>query len=331
MRKNLWTRRKFMAVGTGAAAIGTAPKSVFGAVKYAATPLDDLFPGFEHMRIETPSGCIFARVGGKGSPLLLLHGYPEDHMMWHQVVPLLANHFSLVLADLPGYGQSDIPETDADHTPYTKRVMANSMVSVMEKLGYAKFSLAGHDRGGRVAYRLAFDHPDRLERVAVLDILPTYDYWTNLTRISALRIYHWMFLAQPYPVPERLITADSDSYFGPMLESSLDQSVLNHYLETLRDPLRVKALCEDYRAGAYLDFEHDKTDFEQKRKISVPLHVLWGTRGIASATASPVEDWKRWATTVTGVAVEAGHFMAEENPKATGTALLDFFMGNGRG
>lgn len=289
--------------------------------------LADLFPGFGQMHVETPAGRIFVRLGGKGPPLLLLHGYPQTHVMWHRVAPALADHFSLVIADLPGYGRSDIPETDTNHTPYTKRAMGNAMVAVMEKLGHAKFCLAGHDRGGRVAYRLALDHPDKVERVAVLDILPTYDYWATLNRISALRIYHWTFLAQPSPVPEKLISADPEGYFGQVFAAGFDARAVSHYLTALHDPRRVKALCEDYRAGAYQDFDHDKADLDRKRQIAVPLHVIWGSKGIASgARASPIETWKRWATTVTGEAVAAGHFMCEENPRATESALLGFLQ-----
>jgi haloacetate dehalogenase len=290
---------------------------------------DDLFPGFDRRLVQTSSGRIHVRTGGKGPPLLLLHGYPQNHVMWHRVAPALAKHFSLVVADLPGYGESEIPQTDADHTPYTKRAMANAMVGLMEQLGHRKFRLAGHDRGGRVAYRMAFDHPDRLERVAVLDILPTYEYWANLNRVSALRIYHWTFLAQPHPIPERLICSAPKEYFSPAFKSGFDPRAVRSYLEPFEDPERVKAACEDYRAGAYQDFEHDKADLEAGRKISVPLHVIWGSKGIASAAAaSPIENWRRWATTVSGEAVEAGHFMCEENPGATETALLAFF---GRG
>jgi haloacetate dehalogenase len=289
---------------------------------------DDLFAGFGRHFVHTLTGRIHARTGGKGPPLLLLHGYPQNHVMWHRVAPALAERFSLVIADLPGYGESEIPQTDAQHTPYTKRAMANAMVAVMEHLGHPAFLLAGHDRGGRVAYRMAFDHPDRVERVAVLDILPTYDYWTNLNRISALRIYHWTFLAQPHPIPERLISSDPKGFFGPAFASGFHPSAVRSYLKAFEDPERVKAVCEDYRAGAYQDYEHDKADLEAVRKISVPLHVIWGSRGIASAAGgSPIETWKRWATTVSGEAVEAGHFMCEENPEATEAALLAFLSG----
>jgi haloacetate dehalogenase len=288
------------------------------------TVLTELFPGFEPVYTETSSGRIFARVGGKGPPLLLLHGFPQTHVMWHHLAPALAKRFSLVIADLPGYGASDVPKTDANHTPYTKRAMARAMVEAMESLGHSRFSLAGHDRGGRVGYRLALDHQERLSQLIVLDILPTYNYWTNLSRLSALRIYHWTFLAQPHPLPETLISQDSDGFFGPVFAEGFDSRAVEHYLNALRDPERVHGLCEDYRAGAYADFEHDKSDLDAGKKITTPLHVIWGTRGIAAAGAQPLIIWRDWAMQVTGEAVEAGHFMCEEAPDATQRAILKF-------
>ncbi|HEY3030932.1 MAG TPA: alpha/beta fold hydrolase, partial [Bradyrhizobium sp.] len=174
--------------------------------------LADLFPGFSSEWINTRSGRIFARVGGKGPPLLLLHGFSETHVMWHRVAPQLADRFTLIIADLPGYGWSDMPDSDSDHTPYTKRAMAQTMIEAMEQLGHVHFALAGHDRGGRVAYRLALDHPGRLSRLAVLDILPTYEYWERINRLYALKIYHWTFLAQPHPLPETLIGGNPDFF-----------------------------------------------------------------------------------------------------------------------
>jgi haloacetate dehalogenase len=280
------------------------------------TALTDLFPGLKSVYAETGSGRIFARVGGKGPPLLLLHGFPQTHVMWHHLAPAFAERFTLVIADLPGYGASDVPKTDAHHTPYTKRAMARTMVEVMESLGHSRFSLVGHDRGGRVGYRLALDHPERVSRLVVLDILPTYNYWTNLSRLSALRIYHWTFLAQPHPLPEALISRDPDGYFGPVFAEGFDSRAVEHYLNALRDPV-----------GAYADFDHDKSDLDAGRKITTPLHVIWGSRGIAASGAQPLIVWNHWAAQVTGEAVEAGHFMCEEAPDATQTALLKFLAG----
>jgi haloacetate dehalogenase len=284
----------------------------------------DLFPGFESHSIYTSAGRIFARAGGNGPPLLLLHGYPQTHVMWHRMAATLAEQFTLVIPDLPGYGSSDVPETDAGHTPFTKRAMGKVMVEVMEKLGHSRFALVGHDRGGRVGYRLALDEPQRLSRLVVLDILPTYDYWAKLDRQSALRIFHWTFLAQPYPLPESLISKNSDDFFGRAFSKGFDARAVNQYLSALRDPARVHAICEDYRAGAYADFEQDKADRENGRRITCPLFVAWGRHGIASAAATPLETWKTWATDVSGSQVEAGHFLCEENPEATLIALWPF-------
>jgi haloacetate dehalogenase len=295
--------------------------------------LADLFPGFASEWIDTRSGRVFARVGGKGPPLLLLHGFPQTHVMWHRVAPELADRFTLIIADLPGYGRSDAPESDADHTPYTKRAMAQAMVEAMEQLGHVHFALAGHDRGGRVGYRLAFDHPGRLSRLAVLDILPTYDYWQRMDRPYALKIYHWTFLAQPYPLPETLITASSDFFLKTKMASqtksksldAIDARALQHYLASIRDPSRVHAMCEDYRAGACADYWIDKADLEAARKITIPVLALWGDAGIARAAATPLDTWRNWATDVSGTPVDSGHFLAEENPEQTAKLLKGFF------
>jgi haloacetate dehalogenase len=208
--------------------------------------LADLFPGYAAEWINTRSGRIFARVGGKGPPLLLLHGFSETHVMWHRVAPQLAEKFTVIIADLPGYGWSDMPRSDENHTPYTKRAMANAMIEAMEQLGHVHFALAGHDRGGRVAYRLALDHPGRLSRLAVLDILPTYDYWMKMDWRYALKIYHWTFLAQPYPLPETLIGGAPDFFLRQKMASqtkkknldAIDPRALQHYLAAFRDPSR---------------------------------------------------------------------------------------------
>ena len=194
--------------------------------------LADLFPGYASEWINTSSGRIFARVGGKGPPLLLLHGFSSTHVMWHPVAPQLADKFTLIIADLPGYGWSDMPDSDDNHTPYTKRAMAKVMVEAMEQLGHVHFALAGHDRGGRVSYRLALDHPGRLSKLAVLDIAPTYDYWEKLNRLSALKIYHWAFLAQPYPLPETLISGNGE--FFPQAEDGEPDQDRKRWMRSIR-------------------------------------------------------------------------------------------------
>src|SRR6201992_1899330 len=296
--------------------------------------LADLFPGFQSKWINTKSGRIFARVGGGGPALLLLHGFSSTHVMWHTVASLLADKFTLIIADLPGYGWSDMSESDEHHPPYTNRAMAATMVEAMEQLGYVHFALAGHDRGGRVSYRLALDHPGRLSKLAVLDILPTYNYWERMNRLYALKIYHWAFLAQPYPMPETLIGGNPDYFLKQKMASqtrttelySLAPRALEHYLAPFRDPSRVHAMCEDYRAGAYADYDIDKADLEAGKKITIPMLALWGDVGIANAAATPLDTWKQWATNVTGAPVSSGHFLQEENPEATAKLLREFFL-----
>jgi len=295
--------------------------------------LADLFPGFGSEWINTTSGRIFARTGGDGPPLLLLHGFSETHVMWHRVAPKLAERFKLIIADLPGYGWSDMPESDAAHTPYTKRAMAQQLIEAMEQLGHVHFGLAGHDRGGRVSYRLALDHPGRLSRLAVLDILPTYEYWMRMDRAYALKIYHWSFLAQPAPLPETLIGASPDFYLKTTLASwtkkkdlsCFDPRALEHYLAPFRDPMRLHAMCEDYRAGAEADVAHDKVDHDAGNKIPVPMLALWGDAGIAQSAATPLDIWKNWAKDVRGGPIDSGHFLTEEAPAQTANALLEFF------
>jgi haloacetate dehalogenase len=219
--------------------------------------LADLYPGFASKWLDTTAGRIFARTGGEGPPLLLLHGYPQTNVMWHRVAPTLAQHFSLIIPDLPGYGWSDAPQSDAEHAPYTKRAMASAMIEAMEALGHVRFRLAGHDRGGRVAYRLALDHPGRLEKLATLDIVPTWAMWHHMDARLANRAWHWMFLAQPAPFPETMIGKDPLFYFdsraaaGTKVKSlaAFDPRALAHYHAFFNDPVRIHATCEDYRAG----------------------------------------------------------------------------------
>jgi haloacetate dehalogenase len=254
-------------------------------------------------------------------------------VMWHRVAPQLSDQFTLIIADLPGYGWSDMPESDALHIPYSKRAMAKAMVEAMEQLGHVHFALAGHDRGGRVSYRLALDHPGRLSKLAVLDILPTYNYWERMNRAYALKIYHWTFLAQPAPLPETLIASNGEFFLRFKMASqtrsktldAIDARALEHYIAPFRDPARVHAMCEDYRAGAYFDYDLDKADFEAGKKITIPMLALWGNAGVAQAAATPLDVWTQWATNVAGMPVDSGHFLTEENPDVTAKALREFF------
>jgi haloacetate dehalogenase len=295
--------------------------------------LAELYPDFAAHWVATSVGKIFAREGGRGPPLLLLHGYPQSNVMYHRVAPALASRFTLIIADLPGYGWSVAPEANTEHAPYTKRAMASVMVEVMEALGHAWFHLAGHDRGGRVAYRLALDHPGRVERLCVLDIVPTYAMWHAMDRNLAMRVWHWPFLAQPYPLPEMLIGKAPVEYLEWKMASwtkakdlsAFDNRALDHYRTAFSDPSRIHATCEDYRAGRGADLAADEADRASGRKISCPVLAMWGSAGIPSATESPLAIWCEWASDVRGGPIDSGHFLCEENPDATARALLEFF------
>ncbi|MBA5778363.1 alpha/beta hydrolase [Stappia sp. F7233] len=296
------------------------------------TDLPELFPGFRAGLVEGEGAEIFCRIGGSGPPVLLLHGYPQSHAMWHPIAARLAAEFTVVAADLRGYGASSAPRGDDGHVLYSKRAMGADMVRMMERLGFQRFAVVGHDRGGRVAYRMGFDHPDRLTRVAVLDILPTYAYWARMDWRYGMRMYHWMFLAQPKPMPERLIAGDSIAYLEHTLASwtkakdlsAFDPRALEHYRAFYRQEARIHAVCEDYRAGATVDMAQDTADREAGRKIKVPLLSIYGEAGFGGGERSPAEVWGEWAQEVEAVGVDAGHFLIEEAPQATYAALRPF-------
>lgn len=297
--------------------------------------LPDLFPGFSSIDVAVNRGAadLRVRVGGEGPPLLLLHGYPQTHACWHKVAPALAKRFTLVIPDLRGYGESSIPLIAPDSANYSKRVMAQDVASLMDELGYDRFAVAGHDRGGRVAYRLALDRPELVTRIAVLDIVPTWQMWETMGSVMAIKAYHWLFLAQPAPLPETLIGADPKFFIDWTLASwtaaknlsAFDPEALAHYRAFFRDPVRIAATCADYRAGATIDREHDAADREADRKIKPPLLALWGDGGFPSHGASPLEVWRDWAESVEGRALACGHFLPEEAPDETAAALIDFF------
>ncbi len=291
-----------------------------------------MFDGFERRTFDTSAGPIHGVVGGAGPPVLLLHGYPQTHVMWHQVAPPLAEEFTVVATDLRGYGQSAKPEAGPDHAAYAKRAMAQDQIDVMRSLGFERFAVAGHDRGGRVAYRLALDQPERVTRLAVLDILPTHTMYSLANRAVATAMFHWYFLIQPPDLPERLIGADPGYFLRTMLDrwsgsglQAFHPEALAEYERCFSDPATVRASCEDYRAGATVDLEHDAADLGQ-RTIASPTLVLCG-RGIARL--NPLEVWRRWAKDVRVTELECGHFLPEEAPEETTRALRDFFAGGG--
>ena len=286
-----------------------------------------MFDGFTERRVSSGEADLFVRIGGAGPPLLLLHGYPQTHLAWHRVAPILARHFTLILPDLRGYGQSHGPAPDAEHRGYSKRAMAQDMAALMAVLGHERFSLAGHDRGARVGYRLCLDHPERVERFAAIDIIPTLDVWEGITADKALSGYHWQFLAVPAPLPERLIGADPDFYYENLLQrwaghrEALDPAAVAAYLGQFRDPAAIAATCADYRAGASVDRADDAEDRRHGRKIACPVLTLWGRRYLKS---SPLAVWRKWADDVREVALDCGHFVVEEKPEEAAQALISF-------
>jgi haloacetate dehalogenase len=290
------------------------------------------FEGFDQARIETPRGPVVARVGGSGPPLLLLHGYPETHLMWHAVAPRLAARFTIVAADLPGYGASFRPPVTGDHAAYAKRALAADLVAVMAGLGHDTFPVAGHDRGGRVAYRMALDHPERVTHVAVLDVVPTGEVWARADAAFALGYWHWAFLAQPAPLPERMILGDPDAFWIAATRLGLKRgdarypdAILDAYRAQLDDPGFVTALCEDYRAGAGVDREHDDAD-RGRRTITCPARALWaGDGALPRFYADPLEPWRPYAPHITGRAIDgASHFMVEDAPEEVTVDLEGF-------
>ena len=268
--------------------------------------------------------------GGHGPPLLLLHGHPQTLMMWSKVVPALASHFSIVAPDLRGYGMSEKPASRPDHVPHSKRVMAEDQIAIMRAFGHSRFFVAGHDRGGRVAYRLALDHPEAVEKLAVLDILPTFEHFNRTDMAFALGYYHWFFLAQPHDRPERAILADTDFWFlfryGGTRPDYFTEEALEDYLACYRNPETVHATCEDYRAAATVDFEIDKADYGVNR-ITCPVLALWGADGKVGELYDVLSVWRDWADNVSGRALPCGHYLAEEQPAETAAELLEFFGG----
>ena len=296
-----------------------------------------MFEGFERLDVDVGDTSIAIRRGGTGPPLLLLHGFPETHLMWHRVAPALAQDFTVVCADLRGYGASGKPPSMPDHAAYAKEAMALDMVRVMEHQGWPAFSLAGHDRGGRVAYRLALNHPDRVIRLAVLDIIPTGEALRRADAQFALAFWPWSLLAQHAPLPERLLVADSQAVVDDALSrwgsepSAFPPEVRSAYTQALRDPLAAHAICEEYRAAATIDNAADVADAAAGRRIAAPLLVLWSAGGPLDTwytdAGGPLGIWRGWATEVSGQSISGGHFFPEQNNAQTSEILRAFFLG----
>lgn len=282
-----------------------------------------MFEGFTLSMIDIGEVTLRVRHGGTGPGLLLLHGHPQTHVMWHRVAPALARRFTLVMPDLRGYGGSSKPPSAEDHVPYAKRTMAADAIGLMEQLGFDRFAVVGHDRGARVAYRMALDHPDHVTKLAVLDIIPTGEMWRRMDRKLAMSYWHWLFLAQPSPLPERLIGTDPDAFYFRSDRAMFDPAALAEYLAAVHDAATVHAMCEDYRAGATVDAALDDADRAAGNRIRCPVLVLWSGRD-RLADIDLIACWQEWADGVRGEAIDAGHFLAEEAPERVGAALMAF-------
>jgi haloacetate dehalogenase len=283
-----------------------------------------MFEGFETRDVTTSGAQIHLRVGGSGPPLLLLHGYPQTHVMWHKVAPSLVGEFTVVAADLRGYGDSGKP----DPGDYSKRAMASDQVEAMAALGFERFAVVGHDRGARVAHRMCLDHAERVHRAAFIDICPTATMYAATGKELATAYYHWFFLIQPFDLPERLIGAAPDYFLGRTLgafsrtNDVFTDEVLAEYQRCFRRPETIHATCEDYRAAAGIDLEHDAADAE--KRIECPLLVLWGAKGVVGRLFDPLACWREKAVDVRGEAIDCGHFVPEERPRETLAALRAF-------
>jgi haloacetate dehalogenase len=284
------------------------------------------FEGFTLTHLDGPVGPIRLRHGGSGPPLLLLHGNPQTHAMWHLVAPKLAERFTVVCPDLRGYGGSPKPPATPDHQPYAKTEMAKDVVLVMEQFGYPRFLLAGHDRGGRVAHRLALDHPERVEKLAILDIVPTIEHFERTDMRFAMGYYHWFWFAQPHPFPEELINAAPDIWFKAHTARDWGRRpdlfapvALDDYLAAARQPDAIRGMCEDYRAAATIDLEHDRASREAGRKVQCPMLVLWGAKGKIGEWYDPLAIWQQYcaAPVIGGEVADSGHYIPEEAPQAT--------------
>lgn len=289
-----------------------------------------MFEGFARVRQRIGETELHVVTGGTGPALLMLHGFPQTHAIWHKIAPDLARHFTLVMPDLPGYGASIGPAPDAEHRNYAKRNTARIMAEMMSALGHERFLVAGHDRGGRVGFRLALDYPKRVRAFAALDIVPTLAVWENMGWQQALATYHWQFLAVPAPLPENMIGADPDAYLDHLIErwagdaSRLDTEARDAYRAAYRNPAVIAATCADYRAGASSDVADDRASREAGQRITCPVLALWGhylAEGVSVGDA-----WRQWADDVRDESLPCGHFLAEEEPEKTKRALHDFFQ-----
>jgi len=296
-----------------------------------------MFAGFEKHYRQVNGVGISYRIGGTGPGLLLLHGHPQTHVIWHKVAPRLAEQFTVVAADLRGYGDSDRPAADAEHRRYSKREMARDNVELMQALGFERFSVLAHDRGARVSHRMALDHPDAVQRMVLLDIAPTLAMYSQTNEALARAYWHWFFLIRPAPLPESLIEANPEQYLRSVMGNRsagmtpFTEQAFAEYLRCLQRPGSARGICEDYRAAASIDLEYDHADIAAGRQVTAPLLVMWGADGTVGRCFDPLKEWRQVATDVQGHALPAGHYLAEQAPELLLEAVEAFFSATADG
>jgi haloacetate dehalogenase len=285
------------------------------------------FSGFKPIRIATSGAEINGVMGGSGPPLLLLHGWPQSHVEWHRVAPMLAAHFTVIATDLRGYGDSSIPAEGSSHEGYTKREMARDQIEVMRSLGFDRFAVVGHDRGARVGQRMTLDYPGAVKKLALIDVVPTYTLYTHLTKEFATVYYHWFLLIQPPPLPETILGNSAEFFlrtwaFSGLIPEVITAEAFAHYLRCFTNPAKLHAMCEDYRAGATIDLEHEKNDLE--KKMQCPVLVLWGAKGAMGLLYDVLAEWQAMALDVRGKAFDGGHWLPEQFPEDVSAELISF-------
>lgn len=292
----------------------------------------EIIPGFRWHDVETGNVTIRAAIGGEGPPLLLLHGHPQTHLTWHKVAPFLARRFTVIASDLRGYGDSGKPKGGVDHVAYSKRAMARDQIEVMRQFGHERFAVIGHDRGGRVAARMALDHPQTVTRLVTLDVAPTLAMYEQTSFEFARAYWHWFFLVRPAPFPETLIRADPDLYLKQTIGARsaglapFTDAAYAEYLRCLSDPGTAHGICEDYRASITIDLEHDRASLAEGRKIKCDFLALWGAQGVIEQCFEPLAEWRKWSTNVSGEALPCGHYIPEEAPELLLERVLPFLQ-----
>lgn len=328
-RRSFFSQSSAMLVACSAPGLARgieAKERASGAAAHAGSAAD-YFPEFRAFRMPTTDAVINGVVGGSGPPVLLLHGWPQTHLIWRKVAPLLARTHTVVATDLRGYGDSSIPADGQGHSGYSKRAMAGDQVELMHKLGFDRFAVVGHDRGGRVAHRMALDHAGVVSKLAVLDIVPTYKLYTSVTRDFATVYFHWFFLIQPAPLPETLLSHSAEAFlrnwaFAGAIPDAISEPVFAEYLRCFANPGTLHAMCEDYRAAATIDLEHDKADLD--KKVRCPVLALWGSQGAMGALYDVAATWRERASEVHGKALSGGHYLPEQSADELHAALAPF-------